>query len=196
MNKKIKMLNICLTLILVASLSMNYNGIEASASTDWSGYAIYRDGVLGNLNDHAGLMDEPDISYYKPVIHAPGIGNGVIWDSWDNFLNGNNYIGIYRPKNATMTSTLQDSFVSKARELKNAGLSYNILDQIVYDAGSDTWVRPEHISHIRCDGVVEYVYEWYGYRVGGPDDEWDITRNLTANYWEHSGFFITPRKQH
>lgn len=45
------------------------------------------------------------------------------------------------------------------------------------------------------DGVVEYVYEWYGYRVGGPDGKWDITRNLVDNYWEHSGFFITPRKQ-
>jgi len=193
-NKAIKAVNIFLSVILVFSIFVQIGNISAYASSAWKGYAVYRDGVVGNLNDHAALMDTNSISEYKPILHAVGYGDVVKWDTWDNFLDGNNYLGIFRPNNCTISSTLADSFISKARELR--GISYNVLDQIVYSAGDSTWVLPEHISNLRCDGVVEYVYEWYGYRVGGPDGEWDITRNLTANYWEHSGFFITPRKQH
>lgn len=159
----------------------------------WKGYAVYRDGVLGNINDHAALMDEDNISHAMPVIQATGYGETVNWVSWDKFLGEQTYLGLFKPYGCTITSARADSFIAKARELR--GISYNVLDQIVYSAGDSTWVRPEHISHLRCDGVVEYTYEWYGWRVGGPDDEWDITRNLTANYWEHSGIAITPRLQ-
>lgn len=145
------------------------------------------------MNDHAALMNSRTKSIFPPVIHAVGYGGSVKWDEWSNFEGNNSYLGIYKPKAATMSSSLQNTFIAKARELR--GISYNVLDQIVYSAGDSIWVRPEHISKLRCDGVVEYVYEWYGFRVGGADGKWDITRNLTANYWEHSGFFITPRKQ-
>ena len=192
-KKTMKVINILLVFTLIFSIFSNFESFSAYAASAWKGYAVYRDGVVGDLNDHAALMDTNSISEYKPIIHAVGYGDVVQWDTWDNFLGGNNYLGIYKPKNCTITSTLAGSFISKARELR--GISYNLLDQIVYSAGSNTWVYPENISHLRCDGVVEYVYEWYGYRVGGPDGEWDITRNLTANYWEHSGFSITPRKQ-
>lgn len=30
---------------------------------------------------------------------------------------------------------------------------------------------------MRCDGVVEYIYEWYSYRVFGNDTQWDVTKN-------------------
>lgn len=192
-KKAMTAINILLGLVLVFSIFIDIGTFSASAASAWKGYAVYRDGVGGDLNDHSALMDTNSISEYKPVLHAVGYGDVVQWDTWDNFIGGKNYIGLFRPNNCIISSTLANSFVSKARELR--GISYNLLDQIVYSAGSDTWVLPEHISHLRCDGVVEYVYEWYGYRVGGPDAEWDITRNLVANYWEHSGFFITPRKQ-
>lgn len=193
MNKKINIMNFALMCILICSFVFN---IVSFADSDpaWKGYAVYRDGVAGNLNDHAALMDENSMDYSRPIIHAVGSGSPVDWDSWEDFLAGNTYLGIFKPKNCTINTTLGNSFISKARELR--GISYNVLDQIVYSAGDSYWVWPEHISHLRCDGVVEYVYEWYDYRVGGPDNEWNITRNLVANYWEHSGFFITPRKQH
>lgn len=185
--------NILLFVVLVLAVFVRVGCAEAHAAGTWKGYAVYRDGVVGNINDHAALMDENHIGFSKPVIHAVGYGDTVKWDTWDNFLSEKNYLGLYKPNGCNITSTRANSFISKARELR--GISYNMLDQIVYSAGSSTWVKPEHISNLRCDGVVEYTYEWYGWRVGGPDGKWDITRNLTANYWEHSGFFITPRKQ-
>ncbi|RCX18848.1 hypothetical protein DFR58_104117 [Anaerobacterium chartisolvens] len=195
-NRFIGAINILLALALAFSMLAQVSVYAYSSTTEWKGYAVYRDGVSGfnsGLNDHAALMDEPNRTYYKPIIHAPGYSDPVQWDHWDDFMNGKKYLGIFKPKNTTITETVANSFVSKARELR--GISYNVLDQIVYSAGSNTWVYPENISQLRCDGVVEYTYEWFGYRVGGPDNKWDITRNLIANYWEHSGFFITPRKQ-
>lgn len=194
-NKSIiSKINLSLLLMLCLVLVVRVSVMEAHAAGTWKGYAVYRDGVVMNVNDHAGLMDEDNISFALPVIHAVGYGEDVQWGSWSEFLNGKNYLGLYKPNGCSITETRADSFIAKARELR--GISYNVLDQIVYSAGDSTWVLPEHISHLRCDGVVEYTYEWFGWRVGGPDGEWDITRNLVENYWEHSGFAITPRKQH
>ena len=169
MSKKLNIwsiINLSLIIALFVVVATRFSVAEANAAGTWKGYAVYRDGVVLNINDHAALMDENNIGVYKPIIHAVGYGNTVQWGTWSEFLDGNNYLGLYRPKNCTITSTLANSFISKARELR--GISYNVLDQIVYSAGSSTWVNPENISCLRCDGVVEYTYEWYGYRVGGP----------------------------
>ncbi len=187
-------INLLLVILLLFVCITKLITMEIFATGDWKGYAIYRDGVVGNLNDHAALMDENSINDYLPVIHAVGYSGPVDWGSWAEFLDGNNYLGLYKPNGCPISEARANSFIATARELR--GISYNVLDQIVYSAGSNVWVHPENITHLRCDGVVEYTYEWYGWRVGGSDDNWDITRNLIANYWEHSGFNITPRKQH
>lgn len=46
-----------------------------------------------------------------------------------------------------------------------------------------------------CDGVVEYIYEWYGYRVFGNDTQWDVTKNDIWIRDQHSGTLTTPKKQ-
>lgn len=198
-NKIINTVNLLLCLVLVFSVLSNVV-FAYSNNTGWKGYAVYRDGVItvpGNssgLNDHAALMDEESYNDYKPVLHAPGYGDVVEWGTWDEFLDGNSFLGVYRPMGTTITETEARGFVSKARQLR--GISYTFLDQINYDpATAGTWVDSDEIFRLRCDGVVEYVYEWYGYRVGGADGRWDITRNRLENYWEHLGFNITPRKQ-
>lgn len=158
------------------------------------GYALYRDGVLGNINDHAGLMDENNLRCFKPVLHAPGPGDVVEWGWWSDFLGNNTFLGIYHPRTCNMEEETRNSFVLKARELR--GTSYTFLKQIYYTVDGHTWVVPENITDLRCDGVVEYTYEWFGYRVGGGDSDWDITRNSSDTRSAHSGTKITPRKQH
>jgi hypothetical protein len=190
--RKVLICLIALSFITITSISISDNALAAAP---WNGYAIYRSGVMWNLNDHAGLMDGSTMNDPNPVLHAKGYGDTVKIDSWINFTASNAlFVGVFKPNNCTITPTIAGYFVAKARELR--GIPYNVLDQIVYDAGSSYWVYPGDITHLRCDGVVEYVYEWCSFRVGGPDSSWDISRNLIANYWEHSAFFITPRKQH
>ena len=54
---------------------------------------------------------------------------------------------------------------------------------------------PNEVTKMRCDGVIEYVYEWYGFRVYGSDTRWDVTK---ADFWirdAHSLFAVTPKSQ-
>lgn len=194
-NKIHTTINFVLGTVLVCSITAKWlpNYASAVTSGECKGYAIYRDGVMLGVNDHAGLMDENNLRCYLPIIHAPGPNQTVEWGTFDEFLSGNSFLGVYSPKNCAMNEATRDSFVAKARELR--GISYTFLKQIYYNAGENTWVLPENITDLRCDGVVEYVYEWYGYRVGGGDTTWDITRNSSENLKAHSNWKITPRIQ-
>lgn len=48
---------------------------------------------------------------------------------------------------------------------------------------------------MRCDGLVGYIYEWYGDRVYGPDDNWDVSLSSAWIQNLHIGDAITPKSQ-
>ncbi len=192
-HRSFSYLNIILLLVLLMSIILNINHIEVGAATSWKGYAVYRDGVFNTYDYHAAMMvEDTRVNKSKPIIHAVGYFSPVRLDTWSEFMGGKNFVGICKPKNCTINSTLANSFVSKARELN--GISYTVLDQIDYHSGTSK-VTPSQITDLRCDGVIEYVYEYYGYRVGGSDANWDITKNTSANKTQHSGLRITPKEQ-
>ncbi len=63
-------------------------------------------------------------------------------------------------------------------------------------SGSSTgtsYIQPDEIVYLRCDGVVEYCYEWYDFRVYGSNSQWDIT--YAGNTAHHSLPYITPKIQ-
>ncbi len=94
-----------------------------------------------------------------------------------------------------MTSTDKTSFRNKAADL--VGISYSALMQMdYYTIGDGSKIEPSQITTLRCDGVVEYVYEYYGYKVGGGTSNWDISLNLAANYLAHTGSSVTPSMQY
>ncbi|WP_053366504.1 hypothetical protein [Bacillus sp. FJAT-27245] len=193
MKKHIKKIAVLLfTLALFAPLFST----STEAATGYQGYAIYRDGVFYGYDWHAGMMDDPyRTTTSLPVLHAPGSGSVVSWDSWSNFMKGNNFKGVYRPNRAP-TSSERDLFVSMGRNLRTENIAYNVAYQVYYDTGSSgTWVDPSEISSMRCDGVVEYIHEWYGFRIYGSDTYWDVTRNSFWGRDHHSGTAITPKKQ-
>ncbi len=53
---------------------------------------------------------------YLPVVQAPGGSKCVKWDSWENFMDGNNnnFKGVYKPKASTHSDGIEyrDLFVS------------------------------------------------------------------------------------
>ena len=49
------------------------------------------------------------------------------------------------------------------------------------------------ITKTRCDGVIEYTYEYFGYKVGGGNTYWNISINNSTNFNAHSGINITPK---
>lgn len=190
----LNVVNLILAIVLVLIVAVRFGTMDANASGNWKGYAVFRDGVALNLNDHAAIVNLNNLYDMDAIIHAPGGDDGVVEITrWSIFLNGHSFSALCKPNNCSMTQTYIDMFVSKARELQ--GIPYYFWSQILYDAGSNYWVYAEDVTNLRCDGVVEYTYEWYSFRVGGADNKWDITRNNSNNFNEHMLFYITPRKQ-
>jgi hypothetical protein len=180
---------------LIGSLLISMVNSSVYAATGYEGYAVYRDGVLFNYTWHAAIMDEAySTTTTRPIVHST-LGNIVNYDTWNNFLNGKTFKGVYRP-NITPTSTDRDLFKSMGRKLANENISYNAGYQVYYNTSTaGTWVDSSEISSMRCDGVVEYIYEWYGFKVYGNSTYWDVTKNSFWGRDHHSGTAVTPQSQ-
>ncbi len=173
--------------------------------TNWRGYAVYRVGNPDNPDAHAAIMHNNTITggtnYYQSqylsshdVIHATS-GNTVSKASWYYFLAGQTFICACRPNTCSMTNTDITHFIYKGTQL--LGIAYSFLGQIGYTVINDgSKIEPTQITTLRCDGVVEYVYEYYGYRVCGGNNVWDISLNLTNNFSAHYGYLALPSSQY
>lgn len=191
-NKYIKrsLMAFALVFIMVASFVTS-----ASAATGNQGYAIHRDGAFFGTTWHAGLMNKAYSSYSNPVVHIGGLNEGVTYCSWSTFINGNTFKGVYKPKSG-ISSSGRDNVVAMGRRLTTEDLGYTPLSQIDhFVTSSSDWVTADKLWLIRCDGVVEYCFEWYGYRIYGNDTYWDITRGGFSTLDHHSGTLVTPKSQ-
>ncbi|SHH76667.1 hypothetical protein [Clostridium grantii] len=187
-NKKYYVI-VLLGVLLTVFINKNVDAVSGN-----QGYAVYRDGAFGGLFWHAAIMNNPYSTSVDAVVHHSGKGY-VQRDSWTKFIDGNSFKGTYRPK-STPSSADRDLFVAMGRKLADDQISYNAAYEVYYNTStSGSWVNTNEITSMRCDGVVEYIYEWYGYRVYGSDTYWDVTK---VSFWgrdHHSGTAVTPEKQ-
>ncbi|MDR2513708.1 MAG: hypothetical protein LBD02_00680 [Christensenellaceae bacterium] len=159
----------------------------ASAATGAQGYAVFRDGVFTTYVWHAGMMYTSTSASYS-VIQASGSGKTVGLVTWSTFMNSgsasNTFKGVYRP-NQFISSLTRDNAAAMANQLKNLSLPYCLAQILQYSAPvSNTWVGITNLIAMRCDGVVEWCYEYLGYTIYGGTD-WDISRNLPQNQVAH-----------
>ena len=84
-----------------------------------------------------------------------------------------------------------------ARILKTKDISYTFDKQLDADLSTATTkIQPDDITKIRCDGLIEYCYEYYGYRIFGSDTLWDISKPSQSNLDHHKGMTdIMPKEQ-
>lgn len=193
--KKYKKINL---IVLLAALVFLTNVTNVFAATGYQGYAVYRNGVWFSGNNiiwHAAIMDDAYIGDTSaPIIHTPGSA-GTKFDSWSNFLNGNTFQGVYGPKGGA-SSASRDLFRATVRNIAWRHIPYTAIYQVNYDLGSvGSYVDVNEISSIRCDGVVEYTYEWNNFSVWGSDDNWDVSVASSKNKTAHSGASINPKTQ-
>ena len=179
---------------LISMLLTNVN-----ASTGLEGFAVYRDGVGKadiNLTWHAAIMDEAtSLTTNRPIVHAMGYGKNVDYGTWAEFMGTGKFMGVYRPKPDPAPHD-RDIFKGLGRELKGEDIPYTLYDQIYYNTSTaGTWVAPSEITMMRCDGVIEWIYEWCGFRVYGSDALWDIAKNSWFIRDHHSGIMVTPKSQ-
>lgn len=177
---------------------------ERAYNYGYKGYAIYCTLPVASFDWHAALMDKPYITDSSPTIHmgsSAAHGISIQWCTFDKFLSGQTYTGIYRPQKP-LTDADKGRVISLARQLLEQGdISYTVTKQLdaTLQPGA-TKIQPTDVTSVRCDGFVEYCYEYYGYRIYGDDDHWDITKSDAANVEEHAGNpllaqNVSPKKQ-
>lgn len=169
--------------------------LPCQAAEGNQGYAVYRDGVAMNLTWHAGIMVEPNSSNYGSAIaHAPGGSERSGYTTYEKFLNGHTYKGVYKPLTA-MSSHDRDLVVATARYIANRHINYKLDGMIEATDRGQTRFVPSDITAIRCDGVVEYCYEYNGFPIYGAG-YWDISKNDADTQAAHDTMlFINPQIQ-
>ena len=170
----------------------------AEAATGMQGYAAYRDGVAVT-QWHAAIMDKASSTDIYPVVHARGDGYNVQFGAWNDFLNGNSFMGYYKPISTNLTSAQRDAVTATARSLAADFIGYTIWGQINYPVDNNptgkTTVGISDITAMRCDGVVEYCYEYNNIRIYDNSSYWDISNWGPKCYKKHQLIGITPYEQ-
>lgn len=191
----------------VAAVSGNTKAMLAATprAIGFQGYAAYRDGV-GKVDDdvlngfwHTAIIYGPETSMaYYIFAQATGVGATTEFVGYLGFMGEEtNPKGYYRPKSTVLTAAQRDAVCEVAGDIANEHIEYQASSQIDYASISNSGGQysVSDIVAIRCDGLVEFAYEYNGIRVFGEDDIWDITEKRIANFVEHSALRIYPKRQ-
>lgn len=183
------------------NLSGNPKSYVNESQIGYKGYAIYRDlsfNIDGIFVDwHAGLMNGYYPANSLSVIHVDKDSdyNLITTDSWSGFLGSNTYRGMYRPIE-DMTDYERGQVVVLARELRTKDIEYTVTHQMDAEFPSNAAkILPQHIVAMRCDGLVEYCYEYFGFRIFGSNELWDISFASEDNLSHHNALNVLPQSQ-
>lgn len=174
--------------------------MSATDSIGKLGCAVFRDGVLVT-EWHAAIVttQKPRVKVNKSgnIIHATGPNTCVKRDSWNNFLDGYQFKGFFKA-NVGTTKEKRILISEMAKKLATYDIPYCFLDMMQVKKGvKSNNILPEYISALRCDGLVEYCYEYYGLRLQGNEEHWDITANTKVARRAHSMLYswVSPKRQ-
>ncbi len=196
MNKCLKLLSKILIIIVISAVYTQ--SVFVAGATNLKGYAIYSNG--GWSNGHSGFMYKAGFdvdSGTETVLHVSDLFNSLNKGNKADFLNGNAFIGYYRP-NINLTTNIQLQIINILNALysRRDKINYVLSEQIVYDdADHNGKVNLSEVKKLRCDGLVEYAYEYYGIKIYGDESTWNISIANKENRDAHSGLKITPKKQ-
>ncbi|MCX7571008.1 hypothetical protein OS242_13745 [Tumebacillus sp. DT12] len=152
------------TLLVVAVTSATVlSATTASAAVDADGR--YRDGAEVNYLNHAGLRKAG-----AGIYEIKGYNETIQLSTWDSFIAGNNYIGSFWNPNGTESKA--SSILNTAAAMDaDPGITYTLYDMLNYESTAGTYITVDEITDIRCDGVVEYAYEWNNVWVWGRSSD-------------------------
>ena len=171
-------------------------------ASGYQGYIAYRDGVdfpgtTWEINWHAGLVNRPVLTNSDSFIHIGGTGKFVSPCSYSTFVSSdstgatNNFMGVYGTNTGTRT---RGNITELGQDLLIEAINYTFYPMLTHNASSSAeTIKPENILKIRCDGVTEYCYEFWGVRLQGSDGRWDISTPNGAKY--HNQVTYSPKNQ-
>lgn len=147
-------------MMVLSILAMSFISITAG-SVFANSEAMYRSGSMGNYLDHAGVR-KAGVGIYE----IKGYFYTVDLNTWASWLGSNEYLGSFI--NPLMTSTDKTNVQSTlAAMAADTDIDYVGLNMIDWDLNPGSDIDPWEIDDIRCDGVVEYAYEWNNIWVWG-----------------------------
>lgn len=150
--------------IVAAALLLSVSPIVTEAASYPAGSATYRQGGSLNSLNHGGVRKSSSYVY-----EIKGYDYTVQLSSDSSFKNDSTYYGNYG--NPSVTSSQRDSILSTSEALRdNNSLTYTMYDQINWESNSGSYINVSEITDIRCDGVIEYAYEWNNVWVWGKSD--------------------------
>ena len=182
---------LCALIILFVGISLTQKANAENLVSDARCYSILSSGGLGF--GHAGFMFKADfysnsgIEQTNAVSHVNSYSNPVNHGTRSTFLNGNSFLGYYAPK-AQMSNATRDGVRATMVMLKYLSdcneITYRASGQIDYHGStvrlfpgytaSVSVIEPENITRLRCDGYVEYCYEYNNVRISGTNSTWNI----------------------
>jgi hypothetical protein len=164
---------------------------RGNTSAQEYGDAVYREldglaGFAGYDYNHTAIFSGLDSVHEEKVRQALGSGTttqeAYFSDEFTSY--GTGYYGAYTLNNRTMSFTDRKSVVKTASDLVNAAIPYPdtffglVAPVCIVYYGSTFDGSVADISNIRCDGFVEYCYEYNGFRVWRNQDyidaDWSI----------------------
>ncbi len=166
-----------------------------------SGYRVngWEPAGLGWLG-HTGLMAGMDSGHNKRIIEVSGFTYVVHHNYWSSMQENSDpnldYWGAFTLNHSQyyMDFNKRRNVMDIAIELVGADINYPLaptIDALRHVNDPGTYVSTSEITHLRCDGLVEYCYEWPLYYVWGANDSnHDISE--TANVEEHNDFYNDP----
>jgi len=140
--------------------------------------------------DHAALFAGVSSDNILKIIHVQDIIDVVCDDDLSNMKNyqGKQYWGSYNLKNKSLSFSDRKDIISTARELRDENLTYTWGDCLNPFIGTLGTIDPWDIFDIRCDGLVEYCFEYNGFSVWGKNGTHYDVSNINY-YSEHNNLY-------
>lgn len=143
---------------------------------------------------HTGLYAGLDQNHEKKIIEVDSLFFVVKQNNWSSMEGNSAFWGSKTLNQQESLSFLErNAIINTAYNFIGADIGYPILptSDALRHTSLDTYVAPNQVTDLRCDGLIEYCYEWNKLEVWGKNaSNYDIS--LTANVEDHNDMYDWP----
>lgn len=165
-NYRFRLILVLVIILINGMIPISFAG-TFTYTNELDGDAVYRTGAW--THGHAGVYFNDDGTHMAYEI--PGSNCSVELNTMNEFItNSETYIDAYYNTGVNQTWE-RDNIIATCEALESDDtISYIWYDIIEESPNSGTYLQVNEIEKIRCDGVVEYAYEWNNFNVWGKSD--------------------------
>ena len=145
--------------------------IAGNTSAQEYGDPVYREADLWIFSslDHVALFAGIDPSGEERIVHVQNWDHVVVNDYLTNITDYPNktYWGAYTLDYTGLDFAARKGVMGTAADLVGRDIDYTWAEAMTWTSGASGSIGPDEIAAFRCDGLIEYCYEWNGLDVWG-----------------------------